>query len=126
MLFFHKTHNRIFSFLLTGLFLLSWVACSAHISLTPNNEHADALPNAHQSEDSHTEEAVNTCFDHTPTQVVNRDQNESHNIIALVSNPTANLIESIENRVMTSRIFSQEDDPFDTRYSFLIDGKLII
>lgn len=127
MLFFQKIHKGLFSAVLTALFVLSWLACSVHIPFTPEIAHADSAPSTHQSSQDHSEGSVSNCIDHTPTQVVNRDKNEPHNILALVSNPTAILIDSIKDQTtFVSRIFTPEDDPFNERYSFLIDSKLII
>ncbi len=127
MLFFQKIYKGLFSTALTLLFVLSWLACSVHIPFSPDIAHADSSPSTHQSTQDHSEGSIGNCIDHTPTQVANRDKNEPHNILALVSNPTASIIDSIENqRTFVYRISTPDDDPFNKRYSFLTNNKLII
>ncbi len=127
MLFFKKIHNRLFSAVLTALFVFTWLACSVHVPLASDTFHADNLVSTHESSSPHKKEATSTCFDHTPTQVINRDKNETLDMVALVPDVTVNIIETVENQIILSSIlYPRDDDPFNTRYSFLIHSKLII
>ncbi len=127
MLFFKKFHHGLLAAVLTALFVFTWLACSVHIPLATDNFHADNLAAAHEPSPSHGNETTSTCIDHAPTQLISRDKNETLDMVALVPDVTADIIESVENqKILTSLISPSGYDPFDTRYSFLIYNKLII